>query len=123
MTTEDKEKFEQGLAESGYKKIKQAKVEASDDYECYKAFYKDDPDAEYRLKYQIFFEFWDWTKYRKDGPPDFEWSVSLCIMPESCENDVGRRDLHISCDWVTNVDKVERVAAEYYDFITKMDKL
>ena len=75
------------------------------------------------MKFQIFFEFWDWTKYRKDGPPDFEWSVSLCIMPESCENDVGRRDLHISCDWVTNIDKVERVAAEYYDFITKVDKL
>lgn len=123
MTTNDKEKFEQGLAERGYKKITQAKSEGRDDYEYYKAFYKDDEDAEYRLKYQIFFEFWDWTKYRKDGPPGFEWSVSLCIMPESCENDVGRRDLHICCDWVTNVDKVERVAAEYYDFITKMDKI
>lgn len=121
MTKEDKEKFEQALADRGYKKITQAKSQSDDDYEYYKAFYKDDPDAEYRLKYQIFFQFWDWEMFCFE--PDFVWSVSLCIIPESCENDVGRRDLHISCDWVTNVDKVERVAEEYYDFITKTDKI
>lgn len=123
MTKEDKEKFEQALADRGYKKITQAKAEASDDYECYKAFYKDDKDAEYRLKYQIFFQFWDWEKYRRNNPPDFAWSVSIAILPESCENHVGRRDLLLSVDWSTNIDKVETVAAEYYDFITKMDKI
>lgn len=123
MTTEDKEKFEQALADRGYKKITQAKSQSEDDYEYYKAFYKDDPDAEYWLKYQIFFQFWDWMKYRQDGLPDFEWSVSIAILPESCENYVGRRDLLLTVDWSTNIDKVERVAAEYYDFITKMDKI
>ena len=123
MTKEDKEKFEQRLSDRGYKKITQAKSQSEDDYEYYKAFYKDDPDAEYRLKYQIFFQFWDFEKYRRNDQPNFAWSVSIAILPESCENDVGRRDLLLTVDWSTNIDKVERVAAGYYDFITKMDKI
>ena len=114
MTKEDKEKFEQALADRGYKKITQAKAELNDDYEWYKAF----RDKDCELLYQTFFCFWDFEKYRNGAG----WSVSIIIMPNSIDN-LGRRDLSMSVDWSTNIDKVERVAAEYYDFITKMDKI
>ena len=114
MKIEDIEPFEQLLASKGYRKIYQSKAKSQDTYEWYKAF----RDSDYELKYQIFFEFWDFTKYGENY-----WGLSICIMPESCKNDVGRRDLELSVDWATNLEKVEKTAEKYYDFITEIDKM
>lgn len=121
MTYEQIKEFESKLEEKEYRKITQCKAEQTDDYEWYKAFYDYDKD-EYHLKYQIFFCFWDFTKYREDDP-NFAWSVSIVIIPESCHDQVGRRDLQLSVDWSTNIEKVETCAEEFYNFIRKIDIL
>lgn len=121
MTKEEIEKIEKRLEAKGYKKITQCKAQEHDDYEWYKAFYdivKDsDGDDEKVPKYQIFFQFWDFTKY--DAP--FGWSISISIMPDSCIDNVGRRDLELSVDWASDIEKVEQVAESFYSFIRKMD--
>ena len=115
MNIQDITGLEKRLEDRGYKKITQCKVEFNDDYEWYKAFRRSDGV----LKYQIFFKFWCWEKYRAgDG-----WGVSVTIMPESCENNVGRRDLNLSVDWFDDIWKVEHVAMKFYDFITEMDTI
>lgn len=106
--------FEKELKAKGYKKIESCKSEADDDYEWYRAFRNDG-----ELMYQIFFQFWNFDKYSAGAG----WSVSISIMPESCNNHVGRRDLNMSVDWSTNIEKVEKVAEGFYEFITRMDKL
>lgn len=121
MTHEDVKAIESKLKEKKYKRITQCKAEEHDDYEWYKAFYDYSKD-EYPLKYQIFFCFWDFSKY-EHYDKTFCWSVSIIIMPESCENDVGRRDLNMSVNWSDNIEKVETCAEEFYEFITKIDKL
>ena len=107
------EKLEESLSNKGYKKITSYRVNSDDDFEYYKSF----NDKEGRHTYQIFYEFWDFTKW---GGPD--WGVSITIMPESCENEEGRRDLTLSVDWVNNIDRVEKVAEAFYNFIIETDK-
>jgi len=119
MTYKEIQTFESKLEERGYRKIKSAKAELTDDYEWYKAFYGSE-NEDYPIKYQIFFCFWDFTKYREDDP-NFHWSVSIIIIPESCRDQVGRRDLHLSVNWSTNIEKVEICAENFYEFITKID--
>ena len=121
MNKQQLDKFEQKLWERGYKKITSCKATQSDDYEYYKAFY--DNDKEYPLQYQIFFEFWDFSIYKDRIPDEENWyKVSITIMPESCKNNVGRRDLSLSVDWDTNIEKVEKVAQKFYEFlITEVD--
>ena len=107
------EEFEKELKEKGYKKLDSCKAKDRDSFEWYKAFrYKNG-----NLKYQIFFEFWDFVKYGYS-----EWGVSVTVMPESCEDNVGRRDLELSVDWVEDIDKIEKVADSFYKFIRKADK-
>ena len=114
MDIKQLQKFEKALAKRGYKRITSAKAEQSDDYEYYKAF----KDEEGELKYQIFFEFWDWEQFRiGDG-----YSVSVTIIPESTKNNVGRRDLKLSVDWATNIVRVEICGEEFYNFIRRIDK-
>lgn len=115
MVIQDVTDLEKQLKDGGYRKITACKIKSEDDYEWYKAFYR--PDGV--LKYQIFFEFWCWEKYRYGEG----WGVSVTVSPESCENNVGRRDLQLSVDWFGNVSKVEKVAEKFYDFITEMDVL
>ena len=114
MTYKDVCDFESKLDSAGYKKIMSCKANLDDDYEWYKAFR--DKDGE-RL-YQIFFCFWNFEKY-KDG---VGWSVSVSIMPNSL-NDLGRRDLEMSVDWSTNLNKVEKAAEMFYETIRKIDVL
>ena len=115
MDTKDITGLEKQLEDRGYNKITIFKNEANDDYEWYKAFYRSDGV----LKYQIFFQFWCWEKYRAgDG-----WGISVTIMPESCENNVGRRDLNLSVDWLDDIWRVEKVASRLYDFIIEMDAI
>lgn len=111
MSIEEKENLEAILKSKGYRKIESCKITHDDDYEWYKAFYDKD-----ELLYQIFFEFWDWTKYGEN-----HWGVSVTISPESCRNDVGRRDLALSVDWNQDVERMERLAKDFYEFITKHD--
>ena len=107
------EEFEKELQEKGYKKLTTCKAKDRDSFEWYKAFrYKNG-----NLKYQIFFEFWDFVKYGYA-----EWGVSVTVMPESREDNVGRRDLELSVDWAEDIDKVEKVADSFYKFIRKADK-
>ena len=115
MTYNEIVKFETLLEERGYRKIYQAKSELTDDYEWYKAF----RDKEQTLLYQIFFCFWDFEQYQKDAG----WSVSVNVMPESCINNVGRRDLSLSVDWSTDLEKVEKAAELFYETIKKIDVL
>ena len=118
MTKEQANKLEQELEERGYKKITQCKATENDDFEWYKAFRYPylNANEEYELKYQLFFQFWDFEKYGYTGN-DGGWSVSIEIMPESCKNNVGRRDVALSVDWSADVDKVEHFAERYYDFL------
>lgn len=115
MYTKDITGLEKQLEDKGYKKITQCKAKLNDDYEWYKSFY----DTEGTIKYQIFFQFWCWEKYRAGEG----WGVSVSIMPESCINNVGRRDLELSVDWVDDIWRVEKVASRFYDFITEMDTI
>jgi hypothetical protein len=101
------------LEERGYKKLTSCKSKDRDDFEWFKAVKYKNGD----LKYQIFFEFWDFTKY---GGPD--WGVSVTIMPESVKDSVGRRDLELSVDWSEDIDRVEKAAEGFYKFIRKVDK-
>jgi hypothetical protein len=115
MYTKDITGLEKQLENRGYKKITQCKAKFDDDYEWYKSFY----DSEGTIKYQIFFQFWCWEKYRAGEG----WGVSVSIMPESCINNVGRRDLELSVDWADDILRVEDVARRFYTFITEMDAL
>ena len=103
--------FENRLIDKGYKKIYSAKYDPDDDYEYYIPVR--DPETG-DLKYQIFFEFWNFEKYKTDAG----WSVSLTIMPESVSG-LGRRDLNISADWITDIEKVELLAMQFYNFINQ----
>jgi hypothetical protein len=123
MTLQELKDFESKLSSAGYKKITSCKATETDDYEYYKAFYRDavnlDEDKSDRLKYQIFFEVWDFEKYQEGNG----YSVSITIMPESCNDNVGRRDLKLSVDWSTDIERVEKAAEEFYNFlITKIDR-
>ena len=120
MSKEELTEFEAELAKREYKLINSCKVESLDDWEYYKAFY----DTDEELRYQIFFCFWDWTQYhRPDIPKANSYSVSVIILPESVKNDVGRRDLHLSTDWCSNIDKVEKTAEKFYEMINVIDNL
>ena len=101
------------LSDRGYRKLYTCKSKEHDTFEMFKAFKYRNGD----LKYQLFFEFWDFTKY---GGPD--WGVSITVIPESCENNVGRRDLELSVDWAFDIDRVEKAAEGFYRFIRKIDK-
>lgn len=113
MTKEVLDNFEKKLIEQGYKKITVAKVTSTDDYEYYKAFYDGD-----ELKYQIFFEIWNFEKYQ----PDAGYSVSVTVIPDSIRNYVGRRDLKLSTDYCLRINTVEKVASDFYDMIIKTDE-
>lgn len=122
MTAQELKEFEAKLSSVGYKKITSCKATETDDYEYYKAFYRDavnlDEDKEDRLKYQIFFQIWNFEQYMKGAG----YSVSITIMPESCRNNVGRRDLKLSVDWSTDIERVEKAAEELYNLlVTKID--
>lgn len=124
MTDKEIKEFESNLEKEGYKKIKSAKAEPTDNYEWYKAFYGSG-NEDYPLKYQVFFCFWDFGKYRSNDP-NLDWSVSIVIIPESCADGVGKRDLHVlhmSVEWSTNIKKVETCAEEFYNLIRKIDIL
>lgn len=115
MIFEKIQEFEYFLKDNGYKKITSSKAESRDDYEWYKAFRNNKGE----LLYQIFFCFWNFEQYRiRTG-----WSVSVIIMPESCIDNVGRRDLQLSVDWSTNLTKVEQAAKMFYKTIRKIDVL
>lgn len=122
MTAQELKEFEAKLSSVGYKKITSCKATETDDYEYYKAFYRDavnlDEDKEDRLKYQIFFQIWNFEQYMKGAG----YSVSITIMPESCRNNVGRRDLKLSVVWSTDIERVEKAAEELYNLlVTKID--
>lgn len=113
MTKEVLDNFEEKLIEQGYKKMTVAKATSTDDYEYYKAFYDGD-----ELKYQIFFEIWNFEKYQTNAG----YSVSVTIMPNSIKDYVGRRDLKLSTDYCLHINTVERVASDFYDMIIKTDE-
>ena len=121
MQKSDIEKVESKLEKCGYKKITSCKANMDDEYEWFKPFYYPDRDdwGERVIKYQIFFEFWNFDKYL----PGEGWGISVTIMPDSCEEDVGRRDLELSVDWADDIERVEKVAEKFYEFIREMDKL
>ena len=112
--------FEGRLESYGYRKITSCKAKDRDDFEWYKAFYsgeKDENDEDILL-YQVFFEFWNFMKYGGG-----HWGISVTVLPESVRNNAGRRDLELSVDWLTDIDKVEEVAKGFYEFISKFDKI
>lgn len=114
MTKEVLDNFEEKLIEHGYKKITVGKATSTDEYEYYKAFY----DYDDELKYQIFFEIWNFEKYQ----PNAGYGVSVTIIPDSVRNYVGRRDLKLSTDYCLYVKTVEKVASAFYDMIIKTDE-
>lgn len=102
------------LEDRGYKKLTDScKSKEHDDFEYYKAFRYKNGD----LKYQIFFEFWNFVKYGGK-----EWGLSITIAPDSMSHYVGRRDLELSVDWAYDIDRVEKAAEGFYRFIRKVDK-
>ena len=116
MTKEQIIDFEEKLKESGYRKYTTCKVKQFDAFEYIKSF----KDKKNNFLYQICFEFWDFTKYgdfHKGG-----WDISVTILPESCEDNVGRRDLALSVDWADDIKRVEYTAERFYKFIRKIDK-
>ena len=114
MTRQEAFEFKDLLVKSGYTRTGYITCETErGEFHYYQAFrYKNG-----KLKYQLFFTFWSFPV------PEQSWSVSVIVLPESCEDNVGRRDLHLSVDWSTNLEKVEKVAEGYYRFIRKADKL
>ena len=112
MLTEDIEKLEKTLEERGYKQIGCCKVTENDDYEWYKAF----RDENGELKYQIFFEIWDFRKYGAE-----HIGVSVTVMPDSVKDGVGRRDLKLSVTWTDDIERVEETAEKFYDFVKSID--
>ena len=115
-TFEEIQSFEKDLESRGYRKITATKATANDEFEWYKPSYCENRE-EWELRYQIFFQFWNFEKYQKG----LGWSVSVMVMPESTINDVGRRDLELSVDWAMDIDRVERCAEKFYDFVREID--
>ena len=120
MTKKELAQFEEKLVAAGYKKITSAKATPDDEYEYYKAFYEKEDSAIYeeRPKYQIFFEIWDFEKYRYLAG----YSVSSVIIPDSITEDAGRRDLHLSVDWNDDIEKTEAMAEQFYNFLINFEK-
>ena len=116
MTFEETKLFESQLLAKGYRYIHSGKAEYHDDYEYYKAYYVKTSDNR-EVAYQIFFCFWNFEKYQ----PGAGYSVSIIVMPDSCTDDVGRRDLHLSVDWFNDIERVEKCAASFYIWISKID--
>lgn len=124
MNRQTFEQVQKLLGERGYRRITNCKATDNDDFEYYKAFYEpdSDPDEENQLKYQIFFEFWDFTKYshfRPDITDENGFGISVTVLPESCQNFVGRRDLKLGVGWTTDINRVEKVAEKFYEFLKK----
>ena len=116
MTANELETLEKTLIERGYKKIKTC-LYGEEDYDVYKAF----RDEEGELKYQIFYQVWEFERYQRGAG----YSTSVAIMPDSIIDNVGRRDLELSTDYARSIDgieKVEKIADAYYRFITETDK-
>ena len=113
MSEKELKDFEEKLINHGYKKVTCGKVTYNDDYEYYKPFYDND-----NVKYQIFFEIWNFEKYQMGAG----FSLSVTILPESCVDNVGRRDLKLSTDYCDNIEIIEYVAYEFYKTIIKIDK-
>ena len=118
MTYEQVLALEAKLQEKGYRKTTSCKIIYHDDYEWYKPFYIHNGHQEKELMYQIFFCFYDFEKYRSGAG----YGVDIKISPESCENNVGRRDLSLSVDWFDDIKRVEACAYKFYNFITEIDK-
>ena len=109
MTIKEAKEFEDKLDLWEYKKITSCRYNSNDSFEWYQTY----RNASGEILYQIFFEFWDFTKFELSG--NNAMGVSITILPESDEN--GRRDLTLSVDWVTDIARVERVAANFYKFV------
>jgi len=110
MTLEEVQKFEAELEEHGYTKITSCKSVSTDEYEWYKPFRGENDE----IQYQIFFQFWNFGKYRI-VEPEHEWSVSVCVMPDSCR-------FSIEWSWLTDIEKVEKTARGFNDFIASIEK-
>ena len=122
MTKQAMLDFEQKLLSRGYKKWTQA-LYSTEDYDVSRLI----RDEEGEDKYQIIFRFWDWAKYRCSFPAvevaeKYECSVDLVIMP--CGLDC-RADIILSSfdrEIITDVERVEKMAEEYYQFIKEQVK-
>ena len=109
MTTEEKKDFENKLESYGYKKLYAAKSNTNDDFEWYKVF----RNSKSKLQYQIFFQFWDFSKYGYEL--NSPWSISIEIIPDVD----GRQDLELSVDWFKDIERVEKIAEGFYKFIKR----
>lgn len=111
LTRKDVDAFMARLEQRGYKRGQDYTFTDQPDWTYYKAF----GDGYGDYTYQIFFEFWNFDQYR----PGAGYGVSTTILPESCRNDVGRRDLKLSVDWNLDINRVEKVAEKFYEFLKK----
>ena len=111
MTYQEITAFEQKLLARGYKHWDSA-LYGTEDYDVSKLF----RDGDTHL-YQIIFKFWDWRKYNTGGYHE-ECAVDAVIMP--CFD--GRADLELCSigqkDKVLDIEWVENVAKDFYEFIT-----
>lgn len=112
MTKHAMQDFEKMLLDRGYRKWTRC-LHGLEDYDVSRLIKDDDGED----MYQIIFRFWDWTKYsRPELAGENEASIDLVIMP--CFD--GRADLEISsCSEgiQLDVDRMEKLAEEYYGFI------
>lgn len=110
MTYAEIQGFEQKLLTRGYKRWNGC-LYGKEDYDVSRAV----RDAEGDIMYLIIFKFWDWKIYPsaiEDG------DVDVVILP--CID--GRADLELynigANDKCLDIDWVESIAKDYYDFIT-----
>lgn len=117
MEKQELELLESKLQEKGYKQYYNSKYSDNTAYEYMKSFEGEDYDEE---GYLVIYQVWDFERYR----PGMGYGVSVVVMPET-PTDLGRRDLLLDYRnyQLAQIDKIEQIAKNFYDFILEQDKL
>lgn len=117
MEKQELELLESKLQERGYKQYYNSKYSDSTAYEYMKSFEGEDYNE---TGYLVIYQVWDFERYRSG----MGYGVSVVVMPAT-PIDSGRRDLLL--DYrdkdLAQIDKIEQIAKNFYDFILEQDKL
>lgn len=115
MTEKEYLKWEKEAIERGYKKYNT--TSSTNDYSYFKTIGRNDSGYKYMVEWLV----WDWRKYIDRDPTlaSRPYSLEVKFIPDSIKNDM-RLDMFIGDPLVFGFDKIESIAEQYYQFITKV---
>lgn len=118
MTIEQFKAFEEKAKELGYRKYP---APHRGQYAWFRSFGKSIHESD-RSNYQVCFEVYDWTPFISDGRMirDYPYSIDTMVMVSRTIDE--RIDLSLNAN-STDIEKVEKLAEEFYKWVEKNIKL